>query len=222
IATARNYPVPARLIRYQLTNHLGSATLELDDEAQIIFYEEYTPYGSSSYEAVRNQLETPKRYRYTGKERDEESGLYYHGARYFASWLARWINGDPLFIEGGINVFAFSANRPIIFIDKEGTQPQPYDISKIDISEKDTDLDASYSAGNFDFEYKGGSEATVTFRTFVDFSRAKFSKADEQKFLTRLNNAINNWDQSAVIRIRDTRSTESIDILLRFKIQLVT
>ena len=58
-----------QLIRYQFGNHLGSASLELDDQAQIISYEEYTPYGSTSYQAVRSQTETPKRYRYTGKER---------------------------------------------------------------------------------------------------------------------------------------------------------
>ena len=70
--------------------------LELDDEAQIISYEEYYPYGSTSYQAVRSQTETPKRYRYTGKERDEESGLYYHGARYYAPWLGRWISCESL------------------------------------------------------------------------------------------------------------------------------
>ena len=70
-----NDPAPQQLIRYQFGNHLGSASLELDDQAQIISYEEYHPYGSTSYQAVRSQTETPKRYRYTGKERDEESGL---------------------------------------------------------------------------------------------------------------------------------------------------
>jgi hypothetical protein len=81
--TAGNDQAPRQLIRYQFGNHLGSASLELDEQAQIISYEEYAPYGSSTYQAVRSQTETPKRYRYTGKERDEESGLYYHGARYY-------------------------------------------------------------------------------------------------------------------------------------------
>ena len=44
-----------QLIRYQFGNHLGSASLELDDQAQIISYEEYTPYGSTSYQAVRSR-----------------------------------------------------------------------------------------------------------------------------------------------------------------------
>lgn len=86
--TQSNEPgVPARLIRYQFGNHLGSASLELDDQGQIISYEEYYPYGSTAYQAVRSQTETPKRYRYTGMERDEESGFYYHGARYYAPLL---------------------------------------------------------------------------------------------------------------------------------------
>lgn len=104
--TLGNEPgVPERLIRYQLGNHLGSSSLELDDQAQIISYEEYTPYGSTSYQAVRSQTETPKRYRYTGKERDEENGLYYHGARYYCTWIACWINPDPLSLTP-------SQNRP--------------------------------------------------------------------------------------------------------------
>ena len=86
---------PPQLIRYQLGNHLGSASLELDDHAQIISYEEYYPYGSTSYQAVRSQTETAKRYRYSGKERDDESGLDYHGARYYAPWLGRWANLGP-------------------------------------------------------------------------------------------------------------------------------
>src|SRR5262249_22278783 len=63
--------VQAQLARYKYGNHLGPASLELDDQAKIISYEEYTPFGSTSYQAVRSQTETPRRYRYTGKERDE-------------------------------------------------------------------------------------------------------------------------------------------------------
>jgi RHS repeat-associated protein len=86
---------PQQLVRYQFGNHLGSASLELDDQSQIISYEEYTPHGSTAYQAVRNQTETPKRYRYTSKERDDESGLYYYGGRYYAPSFARWLSPDP-------------------------------------------------------------------------------------------------------------------------------
>jgi RHS repeat-associated protein len=87
--------VPGQLIRYQFSNHLGSASLELDEQAHIISYEEYYPYGSTSYQAVRSGVEAnPKRYRYTGLEQDEESGFSYHQTRYYAPWLGRWTSCD--------------------------------------------------------------------------------------------------------------------------------
>ncbi len=87
----------APILRYQFDNLLGSALLELDEKAAIISYEEYYPYGSTSYQAVSSAVQvSPKRYRYTGKERDEETGLNYHGARYYAPWLGRWTAVDPL------------------------------------------------------------------------------------------------------------------------------
>ncbi|WP_204043226.1 SpvB/TcaC N-terminal domain-containing protein [Acrocarpospora phusangensis] len=113
-------PAPRRLIRYQFGNHLGSVALELDERAQIISYEEYTPYGNSAYQAVRGRTETPKRYRYTGKERDEETGLYYHGSRYYAPWLGRWISADPSGLVDGVNVYAYANGNPIRFNDPSG------------------------------------------------------------------------------------------------------
>lgn len=110
------------LIRYQFGNHLGSVSLEMDQQAQIISYEEYTPYGSTSYQAVRSQTETAKRYRYTGKERDEESGLYYHGARYYAPWLARWTATDPARMVDGTNLYVYTRGNPLILVDPNGKE----------------------------------------------------------------------------------------------------
>jgi RHS repeat-associated protein len=113
----------AQIIRYQLSNHLGSASIELDDQAQVISYEEYTPYGSTSYQATRSQMETPKRYRYTGKERDEETGLNYHGTRYYVPWLGRWSSADPAGMVDGTNLYRYSRDNPVRLIDIAGMQP---------------------------------------------------------------------------------------------------
>ncbi len=119
--TAGSEPgVARRLVRYQFDNHLGSASLELDEQAKIISYEEYTPYGSTSYQAVRSQTEAAKRYRFTGKERDEESGLYYHGARYYAPWLGRWTSCDPISLAGGINLMVYCRGNPVNAVDPDG------------------------------------------------------------------------------------------------------
>ena len=109
-----------QLIRFQLGNHLGSAVLELDKEAQVISYEEYHPYGTTAYQSSRSQNETPKRYRYTGKERDEETGFTYHGARYYAPWLGRWTSSDPTFLRDGTNLFLYVSCAPVNLIDQHG------------------------------------------------------------------------------------------------------
>jgi RHS repeat-associated protein len=57
-------------------------------------------------------------------ERDEETGLNYHGARYYAPWLGRWASADPVGIEGGINLYRYSKLNPLIFNDKTGLQPE--------------------------------------------------------------------------------------------------
>lgn len=112
-----------RSIRYQYSNHLGSATLELDEDASIISYEEYHPFGTSSYRSGRSESEVNlKRYRYSGKERDEETGLYYYGARHLIAWLGRWSSADPAGFVDGVNVFAFVKNSPISHTDAYGKE----------------------------------------------------------------------------------------------------
>jgi RHS repeat-associated protein len=118
--TIGNDPAPAQLIRYQYSNHLGSALLELDDDSAVISYEEYFPYGSTAYQAVRNQTDTPKRYRYTGKERDAENDLDYHGARYCAPWLGKWMSCDPAFPSDGLNPYVYARCNPICYFDPDG------------------------------------------------------------------------------------------------------
>nr|WP_304750967.1 SpvB/TcaC N-terminal domain-containing protein [Rhodoferax sp.] len=143
---------PCQLIRYQFGNHLGSASLELDDLGHIISYEEYAPYGSSTYRAVRSQTEAAKRYRYTGKERDEESGLYYHGARYYADWLGRWTATDPAGLVDGPNPYVYGRSNPLSFTDSTGTQCDPATQSCVDptlASGNDATLTCSMDDGSY-------------------------------------------------------------------------
>ncbi len=111
---------PKTFIRYQLGNHLDSVSLELDEAAKIVSYEEFTPFGGTSYQAVQHQTGPPKRYRYSGKERDEQSGLYYYGARYYAPWLGRWTSPDPAGTADGLNLYAFVENNPTGHVDDGG------------------------------------------------------------------------------------------------------
>ncbi len=114
------------LTRYVYSNHLQSASLELDGIGDIISYEEYHPYGTTAFQAKNASINAvAKRYRYTGKERDEESGLYYHGARYYIPWLCRWTAIDPLESKyAGMSPYNYSFNNPIIWNDPSGADPK--------------------------------------------------------------------------------------------------
>jgi RHS repeat-associated protein len=110
------------VIRYQYDNHLGSACLELDIDGEIISYEEYHPFGTTSYRSGRSEIEVSlKRYKYCGKERDEETGLYYYGMRYYAAWLCRFVSVDPLqFKYPHYTPYQYAGNKPVSFIDLDG------------------------------------------------------------------------------------------------------
>ncbi|MDB5616721.1 SpvB/TcaC N-terminal domain-containing protein [Tardiphaga sp.] len=112
-----------QLVRYQLANHLGSASLELDDSAAVISYEEYFPYGSTAYQATDKTVKAAaKRYRFSGKERDEETGFSYHGARYYAPWIGRWTACDPIFRPEFSNCYEYVRSNPIVFYDPNGAE----------------------------------------------------------------------------------------------------
>ncbi|MCW1243909.1 RHS repeat-associated core domain-containing protein [Pseudomonas sp. SAICEU22] len=117
--------VPALTIqsRFNLRDHLGSSTLELDENGQVLSQESYYPYGATAWWAARNATEASyKTLRYSGKERDA-SGLYSYGLRYYAPWLMRWINPDPAGAEGGWNLYAMVAGNPISQVDPQGATP---------------------------------------------------------------------------------------------------
>ncbi|MCZ2095910.1 MAG: toxin [Anaerolineae bacterium] len=115
--------VPETLHRYQHGNHQLSAALELDDTAAVISYEEYYPYGATSYQAGRTLAEVQrKRYRYTGREQDDVTCLYAMGARYYAPWLGRWTAPDPAGLVDGANLYRYARDNPVRGSDRGGMQ----------------------------------------------------------------------------------------------------
>ncbi|MEL6438477.1 MAG: SpvB/TcaC N-terminal domain-containing protein [Cyanobacteria bacterium J06621_8] len=110
-----NVQTPA--VQYHLGDHLGSSAIALDAAGAWVNREEYFPYGETSFGSFGK-----KRYRYTGKERDEESGLNYHSARYYAPWLMRWISCDPIGLKGGLNLYCYVENTPVKLIDSNGME----------------------------------------------------------------------------------------------------
>lgn len=113
-------------LRYSIDDHLGSSTLELDNEAHLISHEGYYPFGGTAWWAARSEIEAKyKVVRYSGQERDA-SGLYYYGLRYYAPWLLRWINPDPLGDSDGLNFYCMVRNNPINRVDRQGGQSDDF------------------------------------------------------------------------------------------------
>ncbi|MBA5248114.1 MAG: RHS repeat-associated core domain-containing protein [Gammaproteobacteria bacterium] len=111
----------ARQTRYQLSSHLQSNTLELNDKAEVISYEHFYPYGGTAIIAGKDRTQVQQKcYRYTGKERDDSSGLSYYGARYLAPWMARWISPDSARAVDGLNLYVYVGNNPLKYIDPTG------------------------------------------------------------------------------------------------------
>ena len=105
--------------KYNLEDHLGTSVMRLNANATtIIDKEEYCPFGESSLRTFAS-----KRYRYVGKEKDGESGLYYYGARYYMAWVGRFVSVDPLADKyAQLTPYNYAANNPIGDLDIDGMQ----------------------------------------------------------------------------------------------------
>lgn len=117
---------PRRVVRYQGPDLLLSAAVETDEQGRVISYEAFHPFGTTAYQAVDKTIAAAaKRYRFTGMERDEESGLEYHSARYYVPWLGRWTAPDthPEKLDG--NRYAYVRNNPVVNRDPNGLFEEP-------------------------------------------------------------------------------------------------
>ncbi len=183
-----------KLTRYQHPNHQSSCNLETDENGKIICYEEYHPFGTTSYQATDASIQAnAKRYRYTGMERDDETGLNYHNARYYIPWLGRWMNPDPIGIGDGVNVYAYCGNNPLGHVDKKGTQAQENSRMKIlkpeinfkgDLPKKIGDLGNTLSKLIITFE-KGSFSAEL--KTDITYTKAFQEKGKNGKTIETQN-----------------------------------
>ena len=104
---------------YYHPDHLGSATWITDSVGNPAQYLHYLPYG----ELWKNQKLTgyDERYKYTGKERDNETGYDYFGARHYTSSFSGWLSPDPLMDKyPGISPYAYCNWNPLKYVDPTG------------------------------------------------------------------------------------------------------
>ena len=105
------------------SDHLGSTSYITDDKANITQYDAYLPYGELLVDEHSSSEDLP--YKFNGKQFDDETGLYYYGARYMDPIISLWYGVDNL-TEKYVSVssYTYCNGSPIANIDVMGMFPK--------------------------------------------------------------------------------------------------
>jgi RHS repeat-associated protein len=115
---------PSGAVHYYLGDHLGSTSMVVSSSGAIENESEFYPFGAE----LQFSASADNHYKFTGKERDAESGLDYFGARNYSSTLGRWISADPtLGSAHGANPqtwnrYSYTLNSPLSNFDPDGRE----------------------------------------------------------------------------------------------------
>ncbi|XZE36949.1 RHS repeat-associated core domain-containing protein [Pirellulaceae bacterium SH501] len=145
-------------VLWGLTDHLGSIRDIVDNDGNVENHIVYDAFGNvvSETAAAVDFL-----FGFTGRERDEESGLNYHRARYYDTATGRWLSNDPIgFAAGDTNIQRYVGNNPVNYVDPSGLVGEPIEVS-ISI---DVDSGGMWSSG--------GTSSADDYHGFLDIAWA--------------------------------------------------
>ena len=101
------------------SDHLGSTSYITDDHANITQYDAYLPYGELLVDEHSSSEDLP--YKFNGKQFDEETGLYYYGARYLNPVTSLWYGVDPLVEKyASMGGYVYTLDNPVKLVDTDG------------------------------------------------------------------------------------------------------
>src|SRR5437016_11183309 len=121
---------PGNAVSYYFSDHLKTASVITDSAGVIKAESDYYPWGGE-LQFVNNDSND---YKFTGKKRDNETGLDYFGARYYSNGLGRWVSADwsavpvPVpYADFGdpqsLNLYSYVRNLPTTKVDADGHCP---------------------------------------------------------------------------------------------------
>jgi RHS repeat-associated protein len=196
---------------YNLEDHLGSATATTDVNGVLVSREEYYPFGETSFGSHAKQ-----RYRFCGKERDQESGLYYYGMRYYAPWLCRFVSVDPLAAKYTYYTpYQYAGNRPINFIDLDGAEPAQPTKSRTDNKKQDESNTTSPTITIT----PDGNNTTVNIK--LDLVIIGKNAEDKSNMQARISSFMNNINAFLPTTLTDLKNDKGGTITLTFSINVV-
>lgn len=154
------------LAYYYHSDHLGSTSYVTDANGAVSQHVEYVPFGEVFIEERNNTWNTP--YLFNAKELDEETGLYYYGARYCDPRTSLWLSTDPMELKyPNISTYAYCANNPINAIDPNGMNPI-YDINGNFLGTDDKGIAGSYVIMNKNDFVQGMSHKSALEKQYLN------------------------------------------------------
>ena len=208
-------------IHYFLVDHLDSSIKMTDKTGNVVFKLGYQPYGSESFSTPIGPTPPSVRYLFTGKEQDQ-TGLYYYGARFYDPLVGRFISPDTTVPGGGkdsqqVDRYGYSRNNPIRYFDPTGHDSwdsqgcseewtnastesiDPADTDPVEIlsslGKKAISNDASKSTDETQNQTRGDDDAA--FEDILSTARAQLEtqlKEQQRDFMTLFNEGLNQDD----------------------------
>ncbi|MBR3577206.1 MAG: RHS repeat-associated core domain-containing protein [Bacteroidales bacterium] len=112
---------------WQHSDHLGSASWVTDTNGTAYQHLQYMPWGEPLLDQRKSGYTYNSRYTFSGKERDEETGYSYFGARHYNSALSIWLSVDPMADKyPSTSPYTYCANNPVRLVDKDGRKIDPW------------------------------------------------------------------------------------------------
>ena len=147
------------------SDHLGSTSYITDDKANITQYDAYLPYGELLVDEHSSSEDLP--YKFNGKQFDDETGLYYYGARYMNPVTSLWYGVDPLaekYLMTSGYVYTFA--NPIKLIDPDGRKVVP----KLYVNKGNTPVSRYHSPQKFSKAMRAFAKTTYGRKVLADFT----------------------------------------------------
>ncbi|HLZ88435.1 MAG TPA: RHS repeat-associated core domain-containing protein, partial [Puia sp.] len=112
------------------SDHLASTSYVTDGSGEVYQHLEYFAFGETFVDEHSNTDRIP--YLFNGKELDEETGLYYYGARYYDPRTSIWQSVDPMAVKmPAWSPYSMNYDNPVKFVDLQGEKPTPAEAARM-------------------------------------------------------------------------------------------
>ncbi|MCK9311945.1 MAG: hypothetical protein M0P26_06680, partial [Bacteroidales bacterium] len=190
------------------SDHLGSSSLITNLDGNIVQHLEYVPFGEVFIEERNNTWNTP--YKFNAKELDEETGLYYYGARYMDPRTGVWLSVDPLGEKKlWVSSYAYCLDNPLNMVDPDGRNEYGLDenTAKLSLTKYTEDKSDIVHTGSFDED--GGFSPNNKTGSSIEINKGILNADNKEQDLSKKNIATTGGNQEDGVLLMYFISTQT-------------